>query len=324
MRRTSACLVAGAVLAAAAVPAPGRDEGAQTATHKELPPLKVTFRALSTLRLTPQGNLLAGDAGTKEIKIISPGGKQTGTIRLPFGPESIDVAPDGTIYCGGQGKLAKLSSDGKALATADMPSLAKMTVQPRRGRTRTQRVSGIAVGGKDLFVAFGAGWSLRSKSKLVRFDLELKDPKLLAEGIRGCCQRCDIVVRQGVVYLAENTAHRVVRFDRTGKVLGKWGQRSRTGIEGFGACCNPMNLCFGSDGALYTAESGLARIKRYSVSGKLLSLVGYVGTTRFTRASHTAAACSNIAVDVTADGRRVYVMDYANKIIRVLEKKDPK
>ena len=47
-----------------------------------------------------------------------------------------------------------------------------------------------------------------------------------------------------------------------------------------------------------------------------------MGTTRFTRAGHTAAMCSNIAVDVTRDGKRVYVMDYANKIIRVLEKKD--
>ena len=339
MKRAFVCLTAAALAVAIAAPglaqpprrrptrppeAPARDEGAE-ATHKELPPLKVTFRSLSTLRLAPGGNLLAGDESAKEIKLISPAGKQTGTIKLSFGPESIDVAADGTIYCGGQGKLAKLSKEGKIMATADIPAAAKMDIAPRRGRAgpgRKQKVSGIAVGDKDLFVAFGAGWSLYAKSKLVRFDLGLKNPKLLAEGLRGCCQRCDIVVQKGVVYLAENSAHRVVQFDREGKILGKWGRRSRTGLAGFGSCCNPMNLCFGSNGVLYTAESGLARIKRYDVSGKFLSLVGYVGTKRFTRAGHLAASCSNIAVDVTPDGKRVYVMDYQNKIIRVLEKKE--
>lgn len=336
MNKTLICLTAAFLIAALTVPglaqprrrpprrsagAPARDEGADTASHKELTPLNVKFKALSTLRLAPGGNLLAGDEGANEIKIISPAGKQIGAIKLSFGPESIDVAADGTIYCGGQGQVAKVSKEGKVLATATMPDAAKSSAPPRRGRSRKQRVSGMAVGPTDLFVAFGSGWSTGSKSKLVRFDLNLKNPKLLAEGLRCCCQRCDITVRKGVLYLAENAVHRIVRYDREGKVLSKWGKRARTGLEGFGACCNPMNLCFGSDGVIYTAESGLARIKRYDINGKFLGLVGYVGTTRFTRASGLAASCSNIAIDVTPDGKRVYVMDYANKIIRVLEKK---
>ncbi len=122
-------------------------------------------------------------------------------------------------------------------------------------------MSGIAVSDQDVFVAFGSGWSTGSKSKLYRFDTQLQNPVLLAEGLRGCCQRCDIIARDGVLYLAENSAHRVVSYNRDGEVLDKWGERSRTDLEGFGACCNPMNVCFDAEGVLYTSGSGLGRIK---------------------------------------------------------------
>ena len=144
---------------------------------------------------------------------------------------------------------------------------------------------------------------------------------MLAEGLRGCCQRCDIVAGGGVVYVAENAAHRVVLYDREGKTVGKWGQKSRNDLEGFGSCCNPMNLWLDSHGVLYTAESGLGRVKRYTTDGKFLGLVGYVGVERFQSASQLAASCSNLAIAVTPSGDRVYLVDFKNNRIRVLQKK---
>ena len=82
-----------------------------------------------------------------------------------------------------------------------------------------------------------------------------------------------------------------------------------------------MNLCFDARDQLYTAESGLGRIKRYTTDGELLGLIGYVDVERFTRAGHLAAACSNIAIAVVPDGSRIYVMDYKLNKIRVLKKK---
>lgn len=301
---------------------PAVDVGAEAASHVELEPLAVEFKRLSSLRLHPGGNLLACDEGAQEIKVINPAGKQVATIKPGFGPEAINVAANGTIYCGGKGQLAKLDKSGRALKTAPVPeNIASTIASKRRAMSRKPRISGIAVCGEDVFVAFGSGWSLGSKSKLFRFDLELENPQLLAEGLRGCCQRCDIVARDGVLYLAENSAHRVVLFDREGEVRGKWGARSRTELQGFGACCNPMNLSFDSSGVLYTAESGIGRVKRYSTDGKFLGLVGHVGVQRFTRAGPLAASCSNIAIAVAPDGGRVYVMDYKNNLIRVLQKK---
>ena len=82
-----------------------------------------------------------------------------------------------------------------------------------------------------------------------------------------------------------------------------------------------MNLCFDKEGVLYTSESGLGRVKRYATDGRYLGLVGYVGVERFTNAGRMAASCSNIAIAVTPDGSRVYVMDFKENSIRVLQRK---
>jgi sugar lactone lactonase YvrE len=319
------CLAVVAVVAPGWAAEPPRwvDEAAETASHVETAPLEVAFDELTALRLHVNGDLLACDAGAKCVKVIGPDGKLRTSWKLDFGPESLDVAADGTVYTGGEGVLAKLDRKGqvlKSVRVSDQVPPPPAEPQPR-GPQRKERVSGIAATEKDLFVAYGAGWSLRSRSRLVRFDRELANAAVIAEQLRGCCQRCDIAARDGKVYIAENAAHRVLCLDREGAVLAKWGQQAREGIEGFGSCCNPMNLCFDRAGVLYAAESGLGRVKRYATDGKFLGLVGYVGVERFDQAGHLAASCSNIAIAATPDGARVYVMDYKQNRIRVLQQK---
>jgi len=319
--------VFGAVLPGeAAEPEAGQklvDVGAETATHEELPPLEIEFERLTAMRLHPRGNLLACDGDAQHIKVIDASGKVVSTIDLDFQPEAIDVADDGTIYCGGQGRLAKLSAEGRVLRQIDLPK--KETPEEEREvgplHNRANRVSGIGVTARDVFLAYGAGWSLRSRSKLFRLDRDLEDLTLIAEDLRGCCQRCDIAAQGESIYVAENSRYRIVAFDREGNELGHFGGKGRKGLEGFGSCCNPMNLDFDAEGNLYTSESGLGRVKRYSTDGELLDLVGYVDVERFDRAGHLAASCSNMAIAVTPDGRRVYVMDYKGNRVRVLEKK---
>jgi acetyl esterase/lipase len=297
----------------------------ELATHEEVEPLGVEFKRLTAFRLRQDGSLLACDADAKEIKVINVAGEQTDVIAVDFAPEALDLASDDTIFCGGQGRIVHLSADGSIIGETKVPDDAATEITSRR-RSSSQpiRVSGIATSDQDVFVAFGSGWSTGSKSKLYRFDLQLQNPVLIAEGLRGCCQRCDIIARDGVLYLAENSAHRVVLYNRDGEVLNKWGERSRTDLLGFGACCNPMNLCFDAEGILYTSESGLGRVKRYTTDGQYIDLVGYVGTTRFWNGSSLAASCSNITIAVTPDASRVFVMDYKNNQIRILQQKETK
>ena len=297
--------------------APADPEVAKTATHLEIDPIgtdeKSKFADLSTFCLDAKENILACDSKAKLIKVISPKGKLLNTFKLDFDPYVICTSKDGSIYVAGWGIVARLDAKGKIIKTIEV----KSEDQPEG------RASGIAVTQKDVFVCFGSSWSLRSTSNIYRFDTDLANKKQIATGMRGCCQRLDIVTKKNTLYVAENTRHRVVKLDRDGKELAKWGSRTRDDVEGFGSCCNPMNLAFGVKGELYTAESGLGRVKRYSPDGKFLSLVGYVGTTRFNRAGRTAASCSNITVAPNKDGSKIYVLDFSNNLIRVLQAKKP-
>jgi hypothetical protein len=152
--------------------APKEDVGAATASHREIDPLPVAFKTLSCLRIRADGNLLAGDSGSEEIKIVSPAGELVASIEPGFGPEAINLAADGTIYCGGNGQLARIRADGQVLKTVPLPENVQSETTPRRRATsRPVGVSGIAISDGAVFVAFGSGWSLGSKSKLFRFDL---------------------------------------------------------------------------------------------------------------------------------------------------------
>jgi len=312
--------VAAPILAFSTVAAAQGMSGSEPlSSHEEGEPLSVSFGVFSGLCAAPDGTFLASDKRSGEIHVLNADGSLSRTLKPGLDPEAIAVAPDGTVYCGGEGQLAQLGADGAVVRKAPLPANAATDDgRTRRRRPRPNMVSGLAVGDRDVFLTVGSGWSTGAKAKLFRFDRDLKTSALLAEGLRGCCQRCDLAVCGEDVIVAENGAHRVVRYDRSGKLLFKWGERSRAGIEGFGSCCNPMNLCFDRAGNLYTAESGLGRIKKYAVDGTFIGLVGYVGTTRFERASGLAAACSNIALAANTDGSRIYVMDYKNRLIRVL------
>jgi len=286
------------------------------ASHKEIESIGSTpetkFRKLVTFCLDKSGNLLACDAGAESIRKIGPDGKTLGEWELDFTPYAVDASRDGAVYVAGQGLVAKLNGKGDLIKE----------IRSDGENFPSGKPSGITTTEEDVFIGVGSGWSLRSKSSIVRFDRNLEAPKVIAEDLRGCCQRLDLAAKDKVVYIAENTRYRVVRCDRDGKILSTWGSKSRIDIEGFGSCCNPMNLCFGPKGELYTAESGLGRIKRYTPEGKYLGLVGYVGTDRFNRAGRFAASCSNITVAVNKDASRIYVLDFKNNMIRVMAKAD--
>ncbi|HUT57979.1 MAG TPA: hypothetical protein VNA25_09045 [Phycisphaerae bacterium] len=313
MRRCAVCLVLGLLLGMPLLWGAEDDGAIPPATHSETRTIgeanSLRFKSLSTFCLDANENLLACDSGASDIKVVSPDGKVQGVWKLDFKPYAIHHCPDSTVYVGGKGVLATLDRAGKVVRK----------VEAKDGNFPDQKVSGLTVTDKHVFAAFGRGWSTRSQSDLYRFDLDFSNPKAIAKDLRACCQRCDLVSRNGFVYVAENSRRRVVKYDSEGKLIASWGRASRTDVEGFGSCCNPMNLCFGADGSLYTSESGLGRVKRYTPDGKFLGVVGCVGTARFSRAGGLAASCSNIAIAVSKDGRRVYVQDVQKNLIRVLE-----
>jgi len=269
----------------------------QKATHKELAAIKLKgeeqFEQLRALCVNADGNLLACDTAKSVIRVISPEGKLVATWKPEMMPEAVAALPDGTVFAAGEGKLAKLDKAGAVVKKVDIGG--KMT-------------SALAASEKDVFASVWADTGFT----VVRFNHELGGRKKIVDSLRGCCGTLDLATYQGDVYVAENARHQVVRYDRDGKVVAKWGQSDGTKIEAFASCCNPMNLCVTPTGEVITAESGPDRVKRYSGDGKYLGLVGWF-------AGGKSCRCVDIAL--SPDGQRVYVGDSTSNTIRVLASK---
>ncbi len=174
----------------------------------------------------------------------------------------------------------------------------------------TSKVSSISSQGENVFVACRAkvGYGF----DVWRMDPAFAGAKKIVTGLRGCCGQMDVQCCEFGLFVAENARHRVVRYDANGKLLNTWGKRAREGLEGFGSCCNPMNVAFGPGGEIYTAESYTGRVKRFDAKGKLLGVVG---------SGEIGSGCVNVSIRVSDDGNRVYMMNSTESKIVLLTRK---
>lgn len=147
-----------------------------------------------------------------------------------------------------------------------------------------------------------------------RMNDRFENASTIVTDLRGCCGQMDVKAGKDGLFVAENAEHRVCHFDREGKSIAKWGESARTGIDGFGSCCNPMNVAIGPGNIVYTAEDNNGRIKRYSAEGKLLGLVGSV---------ELKPGCKNCSIAVSDDGSRVYMLDITRNFIARLDARPP-
>jgi sugar lactone lactonase YvrE len=88
----------------------------------------------------------------------------------------------------------------------------------------------------------------------------------------------------GLLYVADETNHRVQKFDREGRFRGKWGEYG-TGPGQFGGNTSekvrtggPQFLAFDSQGNVYTTEASVGRIQKFTPDGKYLLSWGDNGT----------------------------------------------
>jgi hypothetical protein len=336
---------AGTLLFAGLIPcvALGEDEP----THGEIAPIQIdlgTDGKIETMAMDRQGHLLLGvswrakgdrqpaarpegrraedllahEDGTREyaIKVVSGTGEVLQTWDTKgLAPKMLHACDNGDVYALGYDRLARLDARGQAVKSVKYSEFLD-------GKYARAHPSGITVCDDYVFVALGDGFSLRATEDIVRFSRELQDARLIVKQQFGCCAHIDLDTKGQELLIAENSRHRVNRFTFEGQTVGTWGSRNRTSLEGFAACCNPVNFDFGPGDVLYTAESGIGRVKRYSADGKYLGLVGYVDTTQFDQGSRLAAMSCYIPVEVSADGKRVFVMDVRANIIRVLAAKE--
>lgn len=172
---------------------------------------------------------------------------------------------------------------------------------------RLQRIHAITVGDQDVYIATamskGYGYAVW------RMGLDFSGAEQIVEGLSGCCGQMDIQARGNELFVAENSRHRVLKYSREGKKLAQFGNRERAGAGGgFGGCCNPMNLCFTSEGSVLTAESE-GKVRCFTADGKYEGLCG---------TAKVSGGCKNVAVGTSKDGKYIFFYDLQGSKIVVM------
>jgi hypothetical protein len=209
-----------------------------------------------------------------------------------------------------RGPQEKLVAAQQALQEAGTsPEMAAM-----RKRAEIQQKSaatGIAVSKDDVFVA--CPMTKTYGYAVWRIDRDFANPKLIIQGLRGCCGQMDVQAKDGDVWVAHNAAHKVERYDRDGKKQLSFGKSDRKAADGFGGCCEPKNLRFGAKGELYASESGEpVVIKKFTTEGKFL---GVVAIPKY------QTGCVRVTIDVSRDGKQFFILDPGGNAIHVLGEK---
>lgn len=95
----------------------------QEATHEQIGLIEIPKTSkVNAFCLDDKGRILAAcGSGPGEIRVLNAEGEELAVYEVEIMPEAINTAPDGTILVAGQGKVLRLSSEGKLLKEADSP-----------------------------------------------------------------------------------------------------------------------------------------------------------------------------------------------------------
>lgn len=250
------------------------------------------------------------------------------------------VEPRGTLLVCGQGGVKRFTADGNPMASFAFPSTVR-AVAPRaaggfyaamrdevlvcspEGEIQ-ERWSGFEQGGnvsaveetdEHVFVAVRHGLT----GTIYRLDKQgaiqtsfgtgsgSKDGDVL--NIPGAY--LDIEWRDGVLYVANPGAHKVMGYSADGEVLFAAGE---AGFQhtGFSGCCNPVTVTTLPSGQFISAEKGLPRVKQLDREGTLQTIV--VPPIHFLKHA--------FAIDLKAVGNdKVFVADTGQQKVFVYKRK---
>lgn len=197
--------------------------------------------------------------------------------------------------------------------TGRAPAPPEPEVEVRQLIANQMRIASISASRDEVF--FACSSSTGSGFDVWRTSYTFADAKKIGEGLRGCCGQLDVQANDNGIYVAENTRHRVRGFSRDGRQLLEFGSRERGRDDAFDGCCNPMNVAFGDDGSVYTAESGSGRVKRFSANGTFMELVGQV---------ELVPGCKKVSIAVSPRGDQVYMLDITRGHIVVMSRASAK
>ena len=264
------------------------------------------------LEIGPDGLLYV--AAGSSVLVMGLDGAREREIALGAPVRCVAVAADGIVFAGLRDRIERFDAKGNRTGTWDVPG-------------KRAWLAGLALGANDLFAA-DAG-----NRVILRYDLSGKLVGRIGEknderGIPGFIVPSpyfSIAMHpDGLLRVGNPGRHRVEAYTVDGDFEGAWGKASGS-IDGFCGCCNPIRLATLRDGRMVTCEKGLPRVKIYSATGALETLVA--GTVAFPENARVGAgerdadaSLAGLSAAVDSQGH-IAILDHVTGEIRIMQPK---
>lgn len=240
-------------------PSPSFPEPSLVPIYTNVQTIRIELSQLRAIAKGRDDTFLVG-GGNMFIKYNMEGKEQLKS-RTDEAIQCIATHVDGTVFVGYKNRVAIFTDDGQFVS--EMPELGEKAY-----------LTSLAVHSNDVFAAdYG--------NRVVwRFD---KTGKLLGNinGVTDSSPRGFILpspyfdvagAADGNIWIVNAGLLRLQKHAPDGAFIHAWGKPSPK-IEDFCGCCNPAHISVGEDGVVITSEKGIARIKAYDDSGRLVGIV---------------------------------------------------
>lgn len=265
---------------------------AQSTAYRELSAKTITLQDARAIAVKDKVIFIAGDHAVQAINRLD--GSRGISIPLDGAPSALAVAANGTLYLGIGDRVEVYNGQQRT---------ARWTARP------DMLITAMAAGKDVVWVAdvrhkVILGYDFTGKVIAV---LGQKDEAKGISGLEAPGGHLDVALAQNGEILVTNPGrHQVEVYNKSGKLLRKWGLTG-TAPGGFSGCCNPVALAVESDDSVITAEKGQPRLQQFSADGTYQNLV----------ANLRNGAGWDIAVGENGD---IFLLDPKAKTVRIFEK----
>ena len=324
---------------------------ATDAGFKNGPGTSAQFDTPIGIGLAPDGSLYVSDFGNDRIRLVTKaglvttfaGGEPTGTTPTPRlldgpgayalfdGPQGIIIDAERDLYVVEETNHSVRKLLLENVVTTEFGSEVPSADDDAFGLAGFRNPSGIVYDGKALFYVADAGnHTVRIVNKngavttLAGKAGSPADDDGTGADARFDTPRAVALDKNGNVYVADEGNHVIRKITPNGTVTTLAGSGQVAAIDGKGkeaAFNTPRGIAVGPDGNIYVADFGNHRIRRVTPDGTVTTYAGDGSSGFSDGAAEKARFAKPSGVSVDKDGR-VYIADFGNNAIRVVQKGD--
>ncbi len=237
----------------------------QLIDYQQVALIDVPMQQLRAIASGPQDRIYV--AGDRAIHQFGADGEPQEVVTLDCNPQCLvvghaDPPEAGRLFVGSSGGIRILGADLQVLASWPLPD-------------ENMILTSIAVAGDNIFVADAGNrvvWRF-SETGEVLGQIGKTDGLRQVPGFVIPSQYFDIVAgSEGLLTCVNPGKLQVSTFSFEGDFGTSWG-RAGSSLADFFGCCNPSHIARFSDGRFVTSERGIPRIKVYTETGELESVV---------------------------------------------------